>query len=99
MYHYDTLTEALNDLYKRGYTFDFNLRESSIQSGESKKEITPGSFTVVEMYRFEGISSAGDNSVLYAIETDTNLKGILVDAYGAYSSSVSQQLIAKLDFK
>lgn len=91
MYNYDTLSEALNELAKRGYTLDFNLK--SVQNKFSSK-----SLNVVEVYRFEGMSSTDDESVLYVIETNDGMKGTLVDAYGTYADSVSVEMIQKLKF-
>lgn len=91
MYNYDTLSEALNELAKRGYTLDFNLK--SVQKIFNSK-----SFKVVEVYRFEGMSSTDDESVLYVIETNDGMKGTLVDAYGTYADSVSVEMIQKLKF-
>jgi len=91
MYNYDTLSEALNDLTKRGYTLDFNLK--SVQ-----KKFNSKSLNVVEVYRFEGMSSTDDESVLYVIETSDGMKGTLVDAYGTYADSISIEMIQKLKF-
>jgi hypothetical protein len=45
------------------------------------------------------MSSAGDNSVLYAISSEKNdLKGLLVDAYGAYADSLAMEMIQKLKY-
>jgi len=99
MKSYDTLTEALNDLQKRGYTCDFNLREKDIESKKLKESYQPDYFEIIEVHRFEGMSSTDDSSVLYVIETDTGLKGTLVDAYGTYANSVSKEMLDKLRFK
>ncbi|CAM1356954.1 phosphoribosylpyrophosphate synthetase [Tenacibaculum ascidiaceicola] len=96
MYTYDTLSEALKDLQKRGFTLDFNLKENEIESKNTKEIFSPDTFEVVEVYRFEGMSSAGDNSVVYAIQTKTGVKGVLVDAYGVYANSLSPEMIQKL---
>ena len=92
MYNYDTLSEALNDLAKRGYLLDFNLK--SLQKKFSSK-----SFNIVEVHRFEGMSSTDDESVLYVIETSDGMKGTLIDAYGIYAASESFEIIKKLKFK
>ena len=42
------------------------------------------------------MTNPGDNSVLYVINTDSGEKGLLVDAYGAYSGQISQEMIQKL---
>ena len=42
------------------------------------------------------MSSTDDNSVLYAISSKNEIKGLLVDAYGVYSESLSESMIQKL---
>ena len=98
MYSYDTLLEALNDLNKRGYLYDFNLQENQIECKALNETYSPISFTIVEMYRFDGMS-VDDESVVYVIETGNGVKGTLVDAYGVYSDSLSYEMIQKLKFK
>ncbi|MAX82298.1 MAG: phosphoribosylpyrophosphate synthetase [Crocinitomicaceae bacterium] len=97
-YQYDTLSEAINDLNKRGYTFDFNLLTDGISHPETDKLYHPEAFNVVEFYRFEGMSSTDDESVVYAIETNDGLKGTLADAYGVYSDSLSPEMLEKMKF-
>lgn len=92
---YDTLVEALQDLKKRGFTHDFNIEQDKIYCTNLKMYYHPKEFNVLEFYRFEGMSDPDDSSVLYAVETSTGDKGVLVDAYGAYES-MSQEMIDKL---
>ena len=96
MKSYDTLTEAINDLKARGYTADFNLRETQIECTSLGRKLSPAEFEITEVYRFEGETDPGDELVLYAIESTDGLKGTLVNAYGAYSNTVSGELIGKL---
>ena len=96
MRSYDTLAEALNDLRQRGYTFDFNLEKNTIACKVMAEQFGINDFEVVEMYRFEGMSSEGDNEVVYAIETGTGVKGVLVDAYGTYAGQADPELLGKL---
>jgi hypothetical protein len=93
---YDTVTEAISELRKRGYTMDFNLEENCIVCGEEK--FNPSGFEITETYRFEGESDPADESVVYAIESLTGLKGILVNGFGIYSESVGDEMIKKLSF-
>lgn len=95
MKSYDTLLEALQDLKKRGFTHDFNIEQDKIYCANLKMYYHPKEFQVVEFYRFEGISDPDDNSIVYAVETSTGDKGVLVDAYGAYEA-LSQEMIEKL---
>jgi hypothetical protein len=48
------------------------------------------------MYRFEGDSNPDDSSIVYAISSNTGLKGTLVDAYGAYSENLNFDMAKKL---
>ncbi len=97
MISYDTLSEALNDLKKRGFVIDFNLSSDVIKCSSSGKTLAAHDFEIVEHYRFEGDTNPDDESVVYAIQSsDETLKGTLVSAYGMYSEEVSEALIKKL---
>jgi len=96
MNDYDTLLEAINDLKQKGYTYDFNLKPNCLECASLKIEIHPEDFQVDETYRFEGMSSTDDNSVLYAISSEDGVKGILVDAYGVYAENISETMRNKL---
>ena len=96
MRNYDTLSEAINDLQIRGYTYDFNLEPDCIKCASLELEIHPEEFEVDELHCFEGMSSTDDNSILYAISSKNGVKGILVDAYGVYAENISEEMRKKL---
>ncbi|MCG2431721.1 phosphoribosylpyrophosphate synthetase [Aequorivita xiaoshiensis] len=93
---YSSLSVAIEDLQKEGYTEDFNLVEEGIESKNLRKKWKAGELDVVKYYRFEGMTDPGDNTILYLIETKGGVKGLLVDAYGADQSVVSSAMIQKL---
>lgn len=99
MTNYDTLTEAINIKQAEGYTFDFNLSSSTLQCRKLNKRFDSSEFTVDSFYRFEGDSNPDDSSILYAISTEYGLKGLLVDAYGAYSDNLNAEMIQKLKIR
>lgn len=100
MRQYETLSEGINDLVKRGYSTDFNLKENCLICHPNDLEYGPEEFEVTEVYRFEGMNNPDDSSILYAIETkDGKVKGTLVNAYGVYSDSMSAAMVAKLTIK
>ncbi len=99
MHQYDTLSEATNDLQKRGFEHDFNVEKDKIYCKQLKMHYRPKEFDIVEVHRFEGMSDPDDNSVVYAVETSNGDKGLLVDAYGAYAESISDELLAKLKIR
>ena len=96
MRSYETLTEAIADLKTRGFNLDFNLRETQIECTTIGRKLSPHEFEIVEVYRFEGETDPGDELVLYAIQSKEGHKGTLMNAYGVYSNTISNELIGKL---
>ena len=96
MKSYDTLTEAITCLKARGFDLDFNLKETQIECTTTGRKLSPNEFEITEVYRFEGDTDPGDEMVLYAIESKDGLKGTLMNAYGVYSNTISNELIGKL---
>ncbi len=92
--HYGTITEALNELRKRGYTTDFNLEQNCIVCHPDKFD--PEDFEIVDVYRYEGETDPADETTVYAIESRTGIKGVLVNGYGVSSNSMSAAMIDKL---
>lgn len=95
---YDTLSEAVNDLVKRGYISNFNIKKDSLTCIENEINLHPDDFEIDEVHRFEGNTDPGDENVLYAISSvKYQMKGLLVNAFGMYSDSFSAELIEKLN--
>ncbi len=95
-YSYETLSEALAGLAKRGFVNDFNLKPDCIECKELGLQFKPLDFEIVEFYRFEGNSDPGDEEVVYAVESKDGTKGVLVDAFGTYSGELSSEILDKL---
>jgi hypothetical protein len=94
---YDNLVDALADLRARGFTTDFNITFDKIRCSSTGINLHPEAFEIVEHYRFEANTNPDDSSVLYAIKAkDDSLKGVLINSYGVYSDTVSDELIQKL---
>jgi len=93
---FETLSAAITDLTKRGYNNDFNLHPDWIECAPLNLKLGPSEFHVDEVHRFEGMTDPDDSSVLFAISSAKGVKGLLVDAYGAYASSISSEMIKRL---
>jgi hypothetical protein len=93
-YKYQTIAEAVNELIKRGYAVDFNLDKNL--EAFSQGTYDAADFEIVEVHRYEGESDPGDEAVVYAIESGSGIKGILVAGYGMSSGRRVQELIASL---
>jgi len=93
---FDTLSEAIENLKKRGYNNDFNLHPEWIEYPSMNLKFKLTEFHVDEIYRFEGITNPDDNCILFAIQSSNGVKGVLVDAYGVYSDSLSPEMVQAL---
>ncbi len=97
MNSYSTLSEAVNDLQKRGYTTDFKLCDDGLECPMLELKLHPEHFEIVEVHHFDGMTDPADESIVYAIESlDGKIKGILINGYGIYSDSLSDEMIKKL---
>ena len=90
MIYPDSLSTVINTLRSEGYTEDFNLISNHLADNIDDYKID-------NVFRFEGMSSQDDESVLYAISSDKlNRKGIVVNGYGISSDAKTDELILKL---
>ena len=96
MKSYVTTAEAMKALKSRGYDQDFNLHHEWIECPKLDLRLKPEEFHVDEVHRFEGMTNPDDSEVLFAISSTLGVKGLLLDAYGAYAESLSSEMIRKL---
>lgn len=92
--HYGTVTEAIAKLREQGFTIDFNLDENCILCHAGK--FNADEFEIVDVYRYEGESDPADEAAVYAIQSSTGLKGILVTGYGPTTDAASAEILKKL---
>lgn len=94
---YATVSEAVNDLQRRGYTDELSLREHCVVCDGKKTELRPEDFHIDEFHRFEGDTDPADESIVYAISSSRHgIKGVLVNGFGPSASSLTQEMVAKL---
>jgi hypothetical protein len=97
MKNYETLVDATNDLYKRGYTANLSLEGDTLDDKAQDIHMEADDFEIDEFYRFEGQSNPSDMSIVYGISSPKyKLKGVLVNAYGTYADDSSSAIEAKL---
>ena len=83
---YTSMTEAIDELRKRGFTANFEFLDEAFRVVDSGRTFTADALTIVEHYRFEGASDPEDMSVVYAIESTDGTRGVVVDAFGTYAN-------------
>lgn len=98
-YSYETLSEAVNDLVKRGYTADFLLQEEKecLFCKDNSLELSPEDFTIDEVHRFEGMTDPADESIVFAVSSAKHkVKGLVINSFGADFGFRSSRLVAHL---
>jgi hypothetical protein len=97
MTSYSTLSEAVGDLQRRGYTDDLKLLAHAVLCGDGVTELAPDEFHIDEFHRFEGDTDPADESIVYAISAPARgIRGILVNGFGPSASTLTQAMVARL---
>jgi hypothetical protein len=93
-FHYATVSEAIENLRSQGFTIDFSLEKDGIATDTAR--LNADEFEIVDVYRYEGNSDPADEAVVYAIESKSGLKGVLVMGYGASADDIDAAVLNKL---
>jgi hypothetical protein len=96
MKNFDSLTDALDDLRKRGYEAEFEPQSDCLYCNNLDMRLYEEDFNIDEVYRFEGDSDPDDSAVIYALTSPTGVKGTIVDGYGACLKNLSFEIAQKL---
>lgn len=97
--NYETASEAVNDLIKRGYTEDFSIytENDCLICNKTSVSLSPEDFEIDEIHRFEGMTDPGDGMIVYAISSPRyDIKGVVVNATGIYADATTSKIIQYL---
>jgi len=92
-----TLSAVMNKLQADGYTANFIVQSGNLKVADKSTLYRPEQVKIDNFYRFEGESDPADMSILYAIETDDGIKGVISDAYGTYADPGVSKFIAAVE--
>lgn len=93
MYHYATVSKALEELKEKGFTYDFNLNEAAIIAH-------PENYEIVHIYRYEGESNPDDEATVYGIKSLTDhTNGVFVAGFAANSENDAARVLNELSIK
>ncbi len=92
MYHYASVSKALEDLKEKGFTVDFNINDQDLIQNPSHYEIQ-------HIYRYEGESNPDDEATVYGILSTTGQKGVFVAGYAANSDNDAAKVLLDLTIK
>jgi hypothetical protein len=94
------LADTLALLKSQGYVEDFNLIENDAQARKSKFRAFASEYAVEKVFRFDEMSDPGDQAVLFAVHSrSTGVKGTLLNSFGAYTDTATDEMIAALERK
>ena len=93
LHEFDTLVEALHHCAAKGYTEQFEIKDGKAFGIKSKKTYEKEDVNVVAYARFEGYSSVSDMSIVYIIECNDGTKGSIINSYGTYADSDTNDFI------
>jgi hypothetical protein len=96
-FHYDTISEAIDELKKQGFTLDFNLAGTNLHAGDHVFDVDD--LEIVDLYRYEGMSDPADEAIVYALASPSGVKGILVSGYGISMDDASIETLKQLHYK
>nr|WP_315151944.1 hypothetical protein [uncultured Flavobacterium sp.] len=92
MYHYATVSKALEELKEKGFTVDFNIQETKIINN-------PNDFEIVHVYRYEGESDPGDEATVFGIKSTAGEKGVYVAGLSAAADNSAAMVLNDLAIK
>ncbi len=92
MYHYATVSKALEELAEKGFTVDFNIQENRIIN-------SPDDFEIVHIYRYEGESDPGDEATVFGIKSSTGEKGIFVAGLSTFADNSAAMVLNELSIR
>lgn len=96
---FETLSQAVDDLVKRGYTTDFLIPEDGecLLCTDNSLALSPEEFVIDEIYRFEGMTDPADESIVFAISSPKHqIKGMVINSFGADFGYRSSKLVEHL---
>ncbi len=93
----ETLAEYLLEAMQQGYSGNFRVAGDRLIGWSAGKYYTSKDVSIVDFFRFESYADPQDSSILYLIETNDGLKGILMDAYGIYADSMISNFVNEIE--
>jgi hypothetical protein len=92
-----TVTEAINLLREQGYIDDVDLEGASVTCARTSKSCDLSVIVVDHTFRFEGESDPADEAIVLGLRfPDSDVKAVLVSAFGLYAEPVVAEFFAGL---
>lgn len=94
---YKNLSEALEALRAKGYTYSFNKKNDCLECKDLCVSYKLDELHVSEFYRFQEKQDAAGNAIVYGVQTQDGLKGLFIDSKHGSFKVLSHPLHDKLN--
>jgi len=91
-----TLDETIDDLNRRGFAGHFGVTADGLREFGTGVTFRATEVRICECFQFERDSDPGEMAIVYAIETETGVRGTLIDALGVYSAPAISEFITRV---
>ncbi|MCK0188382.1 hypothetical protein [Arenibacter sp. F20364] len=78
--------EIIEEYQKKGFKGSYRVENMKLIDLKTKTAYSPQNVTILEEYRFEGMSNPSDMSILYILETNDGSKGTVLANYSPSSN-------------
>jgi hypothetical protein len=85
-----TMVSCTANLSADGYTENFIAKAEGLEAPSTQKIYKPAEVKINSFY-------PADNSILYAVETNDGIKGLLIDAYDTHTNSHVSEFILEVE--
>lgn len=93
---YNDMADAVESLKEKGYVHSFKLGKNHLSCDELGHTFDASDLTITESYTFDQGTDPGSESTVYAIESQSGIKGTLIMSFGMYSDPEKAKLIDRL---
>ena len=90
---YTDFADAVESLKEKGFTHTYELENDIISCTELDEKYNVDELTIVESYIHDTGTDPGSESTVYAIESKSKVKGLLIIGYGVYADPQKAKLI------
>lgn len=91
----ETLSVVMDRLGQNGFKEQFELTQEGVKGISSGETFSAEELKILHRYRFDGMTSPSDESMLFALETKDGVKGTLVlsgDVHSEQNQSVVNRI-------
>lgn len=92
----DTLTDRMRQLHAAGWTEQLSVSDGGLRCDGCRCWAAAEDVAVDEVYRFEGVSDPGDESILFVISMPSGHRGTFPAAYGKDAAADVADVVQRL---